>query len=487
MGNDLRQDCPRRSPSGFIPPIRGRIDSPRTTWPISTYVMGFFDRLLGKKQTRRRSQSATPVPDSTPPPPDAESTPTSTESGPIAPKLAVALEQLELRNLDEAKVIYEEVLESTAGDRPDVLVRISGDLGATGNLEAVVELIAPRFDAERHGPATGINLLQAYIGLRNVEAAQHVLDVLFALKVPALEQRLWGFSNAIGELMTSRKLNARSGDGGAAKHINLVSISKPIWSYGIEDVPGLLPVKGDDVKRIAFAQLAQPGLKHADEIAKRPEDDLGRLIRGLPLWFAETLYFSQQYATLAAVGLVEQDHYALFPGEWTADNIRQLIDTAGTPLDYVMTGTLNEHDGDYALVLRLWEVKTFRERKTFEAKWTPATAESALTKLHEQVRFFFEWQQAAESMTYEPPASPTAWINTLAVSLSTFLADKGVLPVAQLNIPPIAGRPELTKESESLCHLTQQDRLDRLNPGSDRTEASLAATPLVEQAQAALA
>src|SRR5690606_12570380 len=114
---------------------------------------------------------------------------------------------------------------------PDVLVRISGDLGATGNLLAIVELIAPLYDAERHGPATGINLLQAYIGLRNAEAAQHVLDVLFALKDPALEQRLWGFSNAIAELMESRRTTAGAA-AGPAQHINLVSISKPIWSYG---------------------------------------------------------------------------------------------------------------------------------------------------------------------------------------------------------------------------------------------------------------
>src|SRR5690606_24235125 len=168
-------------------------------------------------------------------------------------------------------------------------------------------------------------LLQAYIGLRNAEAAQHVLDVLFALKDPALEQRLWGFSNAIAELMESRRTTAGAA-AGPAQHINLVSISKPIWSYGIEELPGLLPAKNGPLKRIAVAQLAQPGLKDAETLARKPEDDLGRLVRGLPLWLAETLYFSKQYASIAAVGVVEQNHYALFPGEWTTDNIRQLLD-----------------------------------------------------------------------------------------------------------------------------------------------------------------
>src|SRR5690606_5318827 len=166
-------------------------------------------------------------------------------------------------------------------------------------------------------------LLQAYIGLRNAEAAQHVLDVLFALKDPALEQRLWGFSNAIAELMESRRTTAGAA-AGPAQHINLVSISKPIWSYGIEELPGLLPAnvgshsmpvgcygiaalagllpaKKGTLKRIAVARPAHRGLQDAEPLARNPEDDLGRLVRGLPLWLAETLYFSKQYASIAAV------------------------------------------------------------------------------------------------------------------------------------------------------------------------------------------
>ena len=94
----------------------------------------------------------------------------------------------------------EDVL-AVAGDRADVLVTISGDLGSTGNVPQIIELVAPRYDALRHGPATGINLLQAYLAVRNADAAQHILDILFALNRPELEVRLHGFSNAVAELM----------------------------------------------------------------------------------------------------------------------------------------------------------------------------------------------------------------------------------------------------------------------------------------------
>ena len=56
--------------------------------------------------------------------------------------------------LPGALAIYEEVL-AASGDRADVLVAISGDLGSHGHVAEIIELVAPRYDAERHGPATG--------------------------------------------------------------------------------------------------------------------------------------------------------------------------------------------------------------------------------------------------------------------------------------------------------------------------------------------
>ena len=59
--------------------------------------------------------------------------------------------KLEAKDLPGAMAIYEEVLAS-AGARADVLVTISGDLGVHGHMAPLIELIAPRYDAEKHGP-----------------------------------------------------------------------------------------------------------------------------------------------------------------------------------------------------------------------------------------------------------------------------------------------------------------------------------------------
>src|SRR5690606_1197822 len=121
----------------------------------------------------------------------------------------------------------------------------------------------------------------------NPDAAQHVLDILFGLNRPELEDRLHGFSNAIAELLTSNQFGG--GDTGSspaaeAPKISLISISKPIWFYGLESLAAqLLPPKDGKLRRIAFAQLALPGYPNLGEAMKKPEDELGRLCRALPL------------------------------------------------------------------------------------------------------------------------------------------------------------------------------------------------------------
>jgi len=222
--------------------------------------------------------------------------------------------------------------------------------------------------------------------------------------------------------------------------VSMVSISKPIWFYGLEEIaPHLLPRKSGKLRRVAFAQCALPGLEHGAEIATRTEDDLGRLSRGLPLWLAETFTFSAGYDAIAALGTVAQ-HYALFPSEWVPENIRQLNESTEHGLDFVITGAIRDHNDDYELVLRIWEVKKFRELKAFTARWTPATADEELKRLFGVVRGYMEWTALPErnGLAFQEPASPAAYLQGLATSLTFFLGEKSLLGPAQVPDSPAA-------------------------------------------------
>jgi hypothetical protein len=369
------------------------------------------------------------------PPPSSAPTPEKTSAaGGVLPQLAAARDMLKAKDLPGALAVYEQVLAS-AGDRADVIVTLSADLGTTGHVKELIELIAPRYDLQKHGAAAGINLLQAYLVTRNAEAAQHLLDLLFSLQRPELEGRLVGFSNAVAELFVSEQEMAETPLPAAAAKINLVSISKPIWFYGLEELaPHLLPRKEGRLRRVAFAQCALPGLEDAAARAAQPEEPLGRLSRGLALWFAETFAAGAGYDAVAAVGASDRKHYALFPTEWAAENIRQLHDSTEGGLDYVVTGALRNRSEDFELNLRIWEVKKYRELKAFATRWTPSTADEELRKFHELIRTYMEWTAlpAGQGLAYVAPAAPLAYVHALGAGLTLFLGEKGVLAPEQL-------------------------------------------------------
>jgi hypothetical protein len=443
--------------------------------------MGFFDRSNEKK----------------PSPPSAPAGDPAAPASGVLPQLATAREKLEARDLPGALAIYEQVL-AGAGDRADVLVTISGDLGSTGHVQPIIDLIAPRYDAQKHGPATGLNVLQAYLAARDADAAQHVLDILFSLNRPELEERLHGFSNAIAELIVSGDLPpdapvVESGPAIAAEpKVSFISISKPIWFYGLEPLASeILPPKEGRLRRVAFAQLALPGLKDIAEAITQPEDELGRLSRALPLWLAETFYFSPHYAPIGVVGVYDHPatgkHPFLLGAEWTTTNLRQLADTNGEPLDYVFTGALQHNAGNYELLLRVWDMKKFRERKTFALRWTSATADTELTQLHEAIRAFMEWKPETRGLAYAPPARPRDWLDALGASLALFLLEKNLLnashaPALDALAAGAAGTAA-SSEAAALALVTLRSRATRLGLAAPGGDARLAATPVVEHAQ----
>jgi hypothetical protein len=458
--------------------------------------MGFFDRLAAKKNNPEKSTTPQPSPEasSTPPP---SSSPAPTESAPTPPaatgsantgtagqagrilaQLKEAREKLDTQDIDGAIAIYEDLLR-TAGDRADVLVTLSGDLGVTGHAEKIVELLAPHYDADRHGPAAGLNLLQAYIATRHIEPAQHLLHILFGLGRPELEERLHGFSNALGELIEARSRGLLPPPGAAmplgasmiapkTNSVNLVSISKPIWAYGLENVPRILPQKGDRVRRLAFAQTSVLRMADVNEKMKQPEDELGRFTRGFPLMLADCFYYSPNYAPIAALGTMNKEHYVIFGSEWTPENLRQLSETASVPLDYVFTSALQIEGERTELTVKIWEIKKMKERKAFTIRYTAETAQAEFAKLFDTVRMFMEWTPypAGAALDYTPPADIPGWSDTLGTSLSLFLGDKGVLPKTYVEDPTTAlerlAARAASSERASLAYLTAIDRATRM-------------------------
>jgi hypothetical protein len=271
-------------------------------------------------------------------------------------------------------------------------------------------------------------------------------------------------------------------------------LSKPVWFYGLEPLAErLLPPKEGRLRRVAFAQCAvlttRPTAASAAPVSASAP--LAQLARALPVWFAETFYFSPHYAPIAVLGVRADPERgrepATFSGEWSTDNLRQLVDTNQEPIDYLFTGALRSTAEDFELTLRVWEVKKFRERKQFTARWTPATADAELARLHEQIRAFMEWTPDPRALAYTAPASPLAWLELLDASTVTFLAEKGVLAPAA--VPPLTlsdatAQFAATTPAASLAWLTLAARESRR--GEPLPKIPLNPDPLVFESAALL-
>ena len=426
----------------------------------------------------------------------------------IRSQLIAAREKLEAGDLAGAMAVYDAALESH-GDDADVLATVSGDLGATGHIAELIQLLAPLYDPELHGPAAGLNLLQAYLAAGSADAAQHMLDLLAALKRPELEDRLAGFGVAIAREAAARRADPDDPGGRPAgaslapptsvARANLVSISKPIWFYGLEPLSDeILPPGDGRRRRVAFAQISLSGI-YGDvvEASKAPEDQYGAFARALPLWLAETFFFSRDYSPVAAIAVVKEPNGPslplLFDDEWTVDNLRQLADTTAGGLDYIVTGVLGRDSGEHRLLLRLWEVKKLRERKQFSARWDPAAPDAALAALHREICRYMEWRPdtSGAGLPAATPSSPGAWLCGLASSLGLFLAEKEIFPRELLAplAPAFAGLGRLTAESPaaSLAWLTLRARARAIDLAPALEEPGFADHPVVARARSLLA
>jgi hypothetical protein len=412
----------------------------------------------------------------------------------VPARVAEARQLLEKKNPEAAVRAFEQVL-AVAGDKGEILAEISNELGKHGLIDKLVELIAPRYVIERHGPTAGMNLLQAYLVLGDSSAAGLMLGQLNKLNQSDLKQRLSELESLLKDLIEAEKGGRMPGRGADQEpvRISLVSISKPIWFYGLEPLADkLLPPKKAQVVNVAFAQLALPDHPAIGQLIGQPEEELGRLTRAIPLWLSETLFFCPNYSSIAALGLLEDkqrgSHYALFPAEWTEDNLRQLIETNKAPLDYIVTGSIKRKEGDTEMNIRLWEVKKLRVRKHFTVTWTPSTMDAELARFHEMLRTFMEWiaYPAGQGLPYTPASVPSAWLDTLGASVSLFLAEKGVLPSNRIRtaIDDVekASARAAAGHSASLAWITLRKRATFLGFKVPAQQPVLASHPLVTKA-----
>ncbi|RMV15908.1 hypothetical protein ALP15_04481, partial [Pseudomonas savastanoi] len=155
-------------------------------------------------------------------------------------QLWMARHYLQQQNVEQACVLYEEVLAGGQFDR-SALQMISGDLGNNGHIPLIVELVGPAYDEHKHDSTAGLNLLRAYQELGRVDEGEALLTRLYALGFAPIKSHLDQFAHAFEDVRRQEDKGVPIDP--ASVTINTVALTKPVWHYGLRNADWLFAKK----------------------------------------------------------------------------------------------------------------------------------------------------------------------------------------------------------------------------------------------------
>lgn len=413
--------------------------------------MGFFASLFGQNKNPaprpaapstppdaarvERAPAAPPSPSADDnragqPAPDAAPLDRPVAAAEVPQMLAAARVHLDNKDLPAALQLYERIAAADI-DLAEPLTRISGDLGATGNIDALIEFLSPRYSPEAHGLQPGINLLQAFLHRRNPVAAQQLLDLLAPLVTTySMRDRLDGFRCAIEKLRAELPAEQPTAPAGDAANVNLINISKPVWTYGLPDGENTLPTKAPGTRTLAILPIALAGDGVAPGKVAPADHPLAATVRGLTFALAEACWFAPAYRALGVTGLDPDKNLLLLTQAFRGGQVRQLFPRGKEPVDYAITGLIQAApDGAVAAVeFSIWNIQKDKLLKALRLDGADSIARAWPLLLG----YIEAAKPGTARLPYTLPADPVAHAIALDHVLHFFLAEKGVLPLEKL-------------------------------------------------------
>lgn len=267
------------------------------------------------------------------------------------PQLWLARRYLEGGEPAPAIVLYKSVLQ-TGGFNNDALMMISGDLGNNKQIPAIIELVSPVFDPNKHDPRAGFNLLQAYLELKQRKAGEALLGQMYALNMAPYKQHLDRFSaefqKIAAEEMPSRPIDSE------ALEVETIALERPVWTYNLREPTWLVSDKDESLPRIALISLAKV-VDPSARAEEQREDDVGRMTRAIPLYLAEAIHFWTDFRASTLVPCVKNGGPVVFGG---GGNDRALCAQFAANYTHLISGEIDASADQWRVTCRLWDCAT---------------------------------------------------------------------------------------------------------------------------------
>lgn len=314
-------------------------------------------------------------------------------------QLWLARELLQTRKQEEALALYRECLARVTKPIPtDLLTQMSGDLGTTGHLPEILQMVEPHFDVQAHGLKVGNNLIKAHLDLGQIDAARRIIDRLYAQKRPDWKEALnfWEQEIAKTHIATSR---------GEHQDIKmaLLTIEAPVWLKPASTAAELFPVKSQDPTIIAFLGSSAEVATNSNRPHFQMADNPGRLSRALPLFLAEHVELSSSARAQTLVPWITdgQGGFILAGRAWTSSDAANYSRHGNLKSDYVVITHLVTVCEPWSVELRLVRSIDGQQLGTLYSTFASTALQDGIPQLAKQLLSLLREQ--AELEVYPTP------------------------------------------------------------------------------------
>ncbi|MEK8085161.1 hypothetical protein WNB94_01975 [Aquabacterium sp. A3] len=265
------------------------------------------------------------------------------------------------QDVSAARALYQEVLASGLYDG-GALMMMSGDLGNSGQIQLILELIAPAYDERKHDPMAGLNLLRACQQLGKLDEGEALLARMYGLSLAPLKQHLDQFTHHFQEMRKGEVHGTPINE--AELKIDTIALNQPIWQYGLSNPDWFFAQKDESAPGIGFFALSKI-VDAASTAEEQREDDVGRLTRAIPLYLAEAAHYWSDYTSSCYFQIVEGGGPVV---SGAAVDGNPLFDIVPSEMKYFVTGeisgTAEGADAEWRVSLHLWNCSTRTKQAT---------------------------------------------------------------------------------------------------------------------------
>ncbi len=327
-------------------------------------------------------------------------------------QLWLARGELNAGNLAAARSFYVEALERAPKPvPPDMMMQMSGDLGAKGHLNELIEFTGPHFVPEWHGMPVGNNLLKALVDTNRLDDADHVKTVLAAANRPD-----WREALAFWDTEITRRRTEGSAIPAQQMQIGMLRVDGPIWLAPGSPARLLFSAKSAAAPKVTFlGGTAEAPEAPGDDAAQRA-DLLGRMTRSLPLFFAEQVEMRTAAAGRAMVpwAVAPTSGFVVSGQRWPDETAVQAVQVPENLSDYVVSTHIDAEVEPWTAMLAFIRVSDGTRIGELEREFDVAAPEEGLATLADEVvELLSVLGPASSSAAYEVPKQNADFVSYL--------------------------------------------------------------------------